>query len=92
MNIYKRKACLKKDAFRHDLKADSESTVVSWIGMLLHKFDAVLSKRRLPWVFVLVVGTWRSDADWESRERDGTYGFTSSVKYSGAKPRRALNT
>jgi hypothetical protein len=54
--------------------------------MLFHKVDAVLSKRRLPSVFVLVVGTWRSDADWERRERDGTYGFTSSVKYTEAKP------
>jgi len=24
----------------------------------------------------MVVGTWRSDADWERRERDGTYGFS----------------
>ena len=48
LNIYKRKACLKRYVFRHDLKADSESTVLSWSGMLFHKVDAVLSKRRLP--------------------------------------------
>ena len=37
LNIYKRKACLKRYVFRHDLKADSESTVLSWSGMLFHK-------------------------------------------------------
>ena len=48
LHIYKRKACLKKYVFTHDLKADSESTVLSWSGMLFHKVDAVLSKQRLP--------------------------------------------
>jgi hypothetical protein len=48
LNIYQRKACLKRYVFRHDLKADSKSTVLSWSGMLFHKVDAVLSKRRLP--------------------------------------------
>ena len=38
----------KSSVFRHDLKADSESTVLSWSGMLFHKVDTVLSKRRLP--------------------------------------------
>ena len=82
MNIYKRKASLKRFVCRHDLKTDSESTVLSWSGLLFHKVDAVLSKRQLPYIFVLVVGTWRSDDDRERRERNGTYGFTSSVKYT----------
>jgi hypothetical protein len=51
---------------------------LSWSSMLFHKVDTVSSKRRLPQVFVLVVGTWRSEATWEGRECDGTYGFTSS--------------
>jgi hypothetical protein len=81
LNIYKRKTCLKKYVLRHDLKTDSESTVLSWSGMLFHKVDSVLSNRWLPLVFVLVVGIWRSEAtcNWDRRERDGTYGFTSSV-------------
>jgi hypothetical protein len=29
---------------------------------------------------------YRSEVDWERRERDGTYGFTRSVKYTGVKP------
>ena len=48
LNIYKRKSWLKRYVFRHDIEADSESTVLSWSGMLLHKVDAVLSKQRLP--------------------------------------------
>ena len=48
LNIHKRKACLKRYVLRHHLKADSQSTVLSWSGILFHKVHAVLSKRRLP--------------------------------------------
>ena len=67
LNIHKRKACLKRYVLRHHLKADSQPTVLSWRGILFHKVHAVLSKRRLPQVFVLVVGTRRSEVD---RERN----------------------
>lgn len=42
LNIHKRKACL-----RYYLEVDNMSTVLIWIGMLLRKVHAVLSKRLL---------------------------------------------
>ena len=48
LNIYKRKASLKRYVLRYDLKADSESTFLSCSDMLFHNVAAVLSKWWLP--------------------------------------------
>ena len=59
-------------------------------GMLFHSSGAAFEKARLPYDFSLKEPLVKRLDDLDLRERGGTYGFTSSLRYEGAQSFKAL--